>query len=193
MKTIAFDRKVCNVLKQFVESSGETVKDSVLQSVLDYVNILSHVCGDNPNPELAHIVNSFEIKAQVIFKKMRELRKDYLRLRKHEAILTDRKLPHCDNQNYVRISLPDELYNGISVLIHRYPNVFTNEKKATIKDVVNRAILFRVMENEQLMNNEIYRAWRLKSLMQREQDSKLPIDGILEIVSKKRRVIWNDK
>jgi hypothetical protein len=192
MKTVAFYRKIANVLKCFTNSTGETLSDAVTQSVLDYVNILSHVCGDGPNRELAKIVSGFEIKSQVIFKKINDNRRQFLRIRREEALLLDKKLPSCDNRNYVMISIPEELYNGIIVLIERFPYVFSNEKKATIKDVVNRAILFRVIENDLLMQNEIYRIWRLETIMRKESGAKMSVDEVFEIISKKRKVTWNE-
>jgi len=192
MKTVVFNSKIRDVLKDFISSSGETIYDSVIQSILDYVNILSHVCGDNPDNELVHIVNVFEIASQVIFKKMIETRLEFLRVRREESILLDKKLPHCDNANYVMIEIPNELHRKITTLINHNPNIFSSEKNATIKDVINRSILFRIMENDLLMENEIYRAWRLEMIMRKEKSSKLSIDEIIKIISRRRRVTWDE-
>ena len=188
MITIAFNRKISDLLKSYTESTGETMYTVITQSLLDYVNILSHTCGKKPNKELCNIVNSFEMKIQAIFKRISEVREEFLKRRKEEAILLNKKLPHCDNKNYIMIAVPDELYNGIATLIRHYPHVFSKKKKAMIKDVVNRAVLFRIMENEELMKNEIYTAWRFEMLMRKEQEAKLSMNEILEIVSRKRDI-----
>lgn len=193
MKSVALDRRVGNLLKEFIAITGETFQDSFAQSIFDYINILSHVCGDNPNSELVRIMHDFEFESQIIFKKIDQSRREYLRLRKEEALLLDKKIPNCDNKKYIIIVISDELYNGIDAIVKKYPNVFSNDKHVTIRDIVSRAVLFRVMQNEPLMKNNIYRTWRLEVLLGKENRAKLNLENALEIVSRKMKVIWNDK
>ena len=193
MKSVALDKPIGNLLKKFIASTGETFRDCFIESVFDYINILSHVCGKNPNKELMHIVQEFEMESQIIFKKIKQVRRDYIKIRREEAILLDKKLPHCDNSMYIVIVIDDELYNGIDAVLKQYPNVFSDSKKSTKKDIVNRAILFKVMQNNSLMENDIYRTWRLEVLLRKEKRAKLNFESAIEIVSKKTKVSWNDK
>jgi len=192
MKNISIDRRIGNLLKKFIEVTEETFRDSMIQCLVDYVNILSHVKGNNPNLSLVHLVYNFEMDAQVIFKKMSQSRGEYLRFRKEESILLDKKLPICDNQKYDVISIPDELYNGIEVLLKREPHMFSHKKAATIKDIANRSVLFRVIENDNLINSDIYRAWRLQQIIKKEKQAKINFEEALQVVSKKRRVVWDE-
>lgn len=191
MKTVAFERRIWEALHCYLDSTGETLYNVVTQSIFDYINILSHVSGKNPDDELRHIVNSFEIKVQTIFKKMNEAQQEFLKIRREESILLDKKIPH-NSDKYFILPIEDDLYYGIKALIKKHPYLFSNDKKSTINDVVSRSILFRIMDNDSLMNNEIYKAWRLDVIFRKEKKAKLSIDTIFDVISKKRRIIWDE-
>lgn len=192
MKTVALDRRIANVLKKFISSTGEDFQDSIIQAIIDYVNILNHVRSGNPDRDLERIISNFEVDVQIVFKKMKQARYEYLQERREEAILLDRELPIIDNRKYIFFHISDEIHEAIEDLISDDPYIYDSKKKASIKDVINRASLFRAMKNDTLMKNDIYRAWRLEMLIEKEKEAKIHIDNVLEIVSKKRKVVWDE-
>lgn len=192
MKRVAIERRIGKLLKKFIESTGETFTDSLHQAVLDYVNIMLHVSGTNPDTELLRIMSDFEIDVQLIQRQISQVRREYLKVRKDESILLDKDIPHTDNSKYMILEVSPELYNAVVSLIRRYPYMYSDDKKASIKDVLDRSVIFRTMVNEKLMRNSIYRAWRLEQIMRQESKAKLNMEDVLGIVSQKRRVVWNE-
>jgi len=188
---IAVNRSIGRLLKHFIKFTGETFNESVYQSVLDYVNILSHVKGNGADKDLRNIMLSFDIQSKVVFSHINELHREYLDIRKQDAVLLDRGLPKCDNYNYMIFPLDRDLYKKIKKLIKKFPKLY-NDGEASVKDVVDRSILFRVVYSDELLKNQSYREWRISLLLENERAGQLTWEDIVEKVSVKRKVVWKE-
>jgi len=195
MKPVAINRVIYNALNSFIEKSGDTVSGCMEQSIYDYVNIMNYVIGDTPETELHKIMDKFEDDAKIVFKKMADMRTQYLKTLREESILLNKEINYvkdCINEYFITY-IPVQAYELAKSFSKTNPYIYSMEKKTYIKDVINRAVLLRVMKNNNLINNDIYRAWRLKIILTKEDRAKLNLDQIMEFASKKRKVRWSDE
>jgi hypothetical protein len=183
---VAMNRRVGVLLKEYSEKIGQTFRHSLHQAILDYINVLSYIKSSNPDSDLEKLFLSMESQSDLVLTRIEELRVDFRKRRKQDALLLDKDLPKLDNLHYIIEPIPEFLYDKIKSLLKKYPSMYN--KKATIKDVVNRAILFRVIKNENLINNNVYKEWRAAVLLQSEHDSKIDLVDVVEKISYNRKV-----
>jgi hypothetical protein len=189
---IAMDRRVGQLLKEYSERNSQFIKDALQEAVFEYVVILNHVKNPKPDRDLKIILNSFENSAKVVMRRIAELQKDYYARRAKEASLLNRRIPIRNSDQYKFSFIRKDLYNGILKLANKYPDLYDKDKKTSIKDVIDRAVLFKISENEELMANPIYREFRISSILDKEYESQLSWDKVIEQLSIKEKVRWSN-
>ena len=190
---IAISRRIAYLLKDFSVKINETFRSSLFKAVFDYVNLLSNVKSRSSDKDLEEIWFNFEINANNIFKKMKEVRKDFCSRRRQDAILLNKKLLSYDNERYIMMDIPISLYNIVYDLSEKYPHLYNRKHKTTIRDIVDRSILLFVSNNDKLLENKEYRNWRISLILEKEKIGKMEWNCIMERLSQKQKVIWKDE
>lgn len=185
---VAVNSRIGALLREYAVNSGEQVTDIFLQAVIDYIFLLKHVKSKKPDNDLKKAFLTSEMKSQVILDRIAELRKEYCQVRRKEAILLEVPLPKRDNGNYINLPIPVFLHGYIKKMLKKNPNLYN--KRTTIKDVLDRAVLFRVIKNEELFNNKAYREWRVSLLMAKECESKFELEEVVEKISVREKIRW---
>ena len=190
---IAISRDIAYLLRDFSKKTNETFGNSLFNAIFDYANLLSNVKSKSSDKELEEIWFDFETNANNVFKKMKELRKEFCLERRQDAILLNKKLLHYDNKKYIMFDIPIGLYNVVFSLSEKYPHLYHRKHRTTIKDIADRSILFFISKNEKLLLNNTYRNWRISMILDRESLGKIEWSCIMEKVSQKHKVIWKEK
>lgn len=184
---VAINFRVGRLLREFSRDTGETAIRTLEEAVLDYTKLIEYIRSGDPDNELKRLFLSTEMKSQVVLDRIEAMHKEYLELKNEDALLLGIKPPKRDNSNYSVFPIPRFLYENIKQLIKRNPNLYNN-RTATVKDVVDRAVLFRIIRNEDLIDNDMYRGWRAEILFQREINAKMRLEDIIEKVSVRKKV-----
>jgi hypothetical protein len=183
-KNILFNRQIGELLRDFSKDIDIALLDALCDAIVDYIGIVSHVKGKDPDPELKKIVSDFEYEAESISEQLKVIRSEFRDLRNEDAILLDIDLPKYDNSKYFILSIPESLHSAIKRFIKKFPKLYG--RKTTVRDVVDRSILLKVSYNDNLMDNEFYQQWRLFRILDKERNAKIDWNEIMEKISVRR-------
>jgi len=186
LTSVPIDKSIGLILKKYSDSIGISFKECLCRAVSDYLGILHYIKSDSPDVGLERLFLTIETQSDLVLKRLGEVHKEYKRSKRQDVLLLGIKTPACGSSRYMIIPVPVSLHEDIKGAISRYPKMYNG--KTTVKEIVNRAVLFKTIKNDKLIENRIYREWRAALLLQAEHNSKISLEDVVGIVSVRRKV-----
>ena len=78
------------------------------------------------------------------------------------------------------IDVSPEILDSVRKFVKSYPYLYGRKKKATMGNVVDRSILFRIMLNNAILDNKFYREIRIDRLIELERVKKKDITYVFK-------------
>jgi len=178
LKSITITKTVSDCLSLYSEKIGINYNECLAEFIADYIGVLGNVQSRYYDRGLKKIYNEFEYS----YKKFN----DHLR-KERQIVIEDAFLTRVLDGEKIYVNPPSErrkipiiIYEQLKKVIESNPNLYNEKKKTKISDIVDRSILFRIIDNDELINNPAYREWRLQRMLISEKSCKLKWDYLFE-------------
>lgn len=180
--TITVTKPVSDLLSSYSDNTGMGYGECLSECLVDYLGVISNVKSRHADKGLKLIFNEFEINVKKLIDFMKVERKKVVDDIYTTRILTGEDL-YKDNVSSIPRKIPKFIYDNIKKTLERHPYMYNKKKKAKVVDLVDRSIFFRIIKNDELMNNLVYQEWRLQRLFHYEKQSKLEWDYLFKNIN----------
>jgi len=181
--SIAVNHKIADLFNDYTDKIGMEIGLCLGDAIMDYVGIVLLTHSKDPDESLKKIYLDFERQASIAIEKINALRKDFLKIRSEDNVLLDRKAPSNNNEVYRFVIISMESHRFAHRMVDTFPYYYYDSRKTAIKDIADRSMLLKIVQNDDLCDNETYRAWRLTRSIEREKLAQTDWDHVIDRVS----------
>jgi len=171
-KGVVVTKPINDALSEYAAKMGVGYGECFNECLTDYLGVLSNVKSRYANLELKKIYNKFEMDFQQYFDYIKKERKAVTDDIFVTRLLTDEDMYKSNPPSCPR-KIPDFIHDDIKSTLEKFPYLYNRDKKAKMIEIVDRSIIFKVILNDSLLNNEAYKEWRLQRVLQPEKQAKV--------------------
>jgi hypothetical protein len=156
------------------------MKEVFAEAVYDYRDLVSYIKSRGADPALKTAYYKQELDIRALMHQYEIERARFCKMERETRILTDQEMFSYEKTRYFYIDVDPNVKKALRSLVKSYPHLYGRKKKTALINTVDRCVLFRLMLNNDVLENRFYRELRIDRIIESERLSKKSINYVFQ-------------